>query len=94
MPSPIITGAGDEFLEAAQSGDRRALLKALRDHIASRIAEGVAARDLAALSRQLRDVDKELAVLDANADDDDELSKRRADKLGAAASGVHAAKRR
>ena len=90
MAAPTITGAGDAFREAAKSGDRRTLLEALRDHIAERIAEGIAARDLAALSRQLRDIDKELAVLDANADDDDELSKRRADKLGAAASGVRA----
>lgn len=53
------------IVAAAQSGDPRALLVALRDNIASAIDEGVPARDLAALSRRLMEIDREISVIDA-----------------------------
>ena len=51
--------------DAARSGDRARMLRALRDRIAAEVDAGVPARDLAALARQLRDVTAELAVLDS-----------------------------
>ena len=45
--------------EAAEMG-RRELLEALRDEIARQIDEGVAARDLASLSRRLLEISEEL----------------------------------
>lgn len=49
---------------AASSGDERALLVALRDSIAEAIDEGAPARDLAALSRRLMEITRELKALD------------------------------
>ena len=43
-------------LEAAESGTYHDLLVALRDRIATRIDEGVSARDLVGLSRRLIDL--------------------------------------
>ncbi len=49
---------------AARSGDRRELLEALRDRISRTIDDpNCPARDLAALSRRLQELDKELAAL-------------------------------
>lgn len=45
--------------DAAKVG-RRELLESLRDHIAREITEGVAARDLASLSKRLLDIESEL----------------------------------
>jgi hypothetical protein len=50
---------------AALSGDQRALVVALRDHIARVIDGGCAARDLVGLSRRLIDLSAEVAHLDA-----------------------------
>ena len=87
------TKADAAFVDEVKSGDRVRGLLALRDLLAKQLASGdVPARDLAALSRRLMQVMEELEALDAaNAEDEDELSKRRADKLGAAASGVRSA---
>jgi hypothetical protein len=51
-------------LEAAESGDHRALLVALRDLIARTIDEQCAARDLVGLSKRLLDLAAELRTLD------------------------------
>jgi len=50
--------------EAAQSGDRRDLLVAMRDRIAKTISEDCPPRDLAALTRRLQDIAKEIDQLD------------------------------
>lgn len=57
----------------ASVGSRRLLLEALRDRIAADIDAGVAARDLASLSKRLLDISKELDDL-AAAEDGDEIS--------------------
>lgn len=49
-----------DILEAAQSGDRKATLIALRDSIAETIREKPSGRDLAALSRRLLEVMAEI----------------------------------
>lgn len=58
--------------EAADSGDQRALLVALRSRIASDIDNPrTPARDLAALSRKLLEIARELASIDAAEEGDD-----------------------
>lgn len=56
---------------AAASGDRRALLVSLREHIAKRLDEDVAPRDLASLSKRLVDIANEIAEIDAASGGDD-----------------------
>jgi hypothetical protein len=84
-----VYGAGEAFIAEVESPERSRTLRALRTHIAQRIADGVAARDLSALSRQLRDIEKELAALGdeaegAGASQEDELARRRQAVLSAA----------
>ena len=50
---------------AAASGDERALLVALRETLAQAITDGCHARDLAPLTRRLREISRELADFDA-----------------------------
>ena len=49
-----------DLITAAQSGDRRATLEALRDKLATTIAECESGRDVAALSKRLMEVMGEL----------------------------------
>src|SRR4051812_41581644 len=59
---------------AADSGDRRALLVSLRARIATDIDNpNTPARDLAALSRRLLEIAKEIEAIDAT-DHEDEVS--------------------
>lgn len=67
--------------DAAQSGDRRELLVAMRDRIAKTISDpDCPPRDLASLTRRLQDIAKEIDVLELSgsgvgsvvADTDDE----------------------
>ena len=59
-------------LEAAESGSHRDLLVALRDRIAKTVQSADChPRDMAALSRRLQDIAKELAVLDSVNEEDD-----------------------
>ena len=67
--------------DAAQSGDRRELLIAMRDRIAKTVSDpDCPPRDLASLTRRLQDIAKEIDVLDLSgsgsgsvvADTDDE----------------------
>lgn len=50
---------------------RRDLLVALRDNIAGQIDEGIQPRDLAALSKRLLDIAKEIENLDADTNGDE-----------------------
>jgi hypothetical protein len=51
--------------EAAASGDHRALLVAMRERIARAVGDAdCPPRDLAALTRRLQDISKELEMLD------------------------------
>jgi hypothetical protein len=54
--------------EAAASGDHRALLVAMRERIATAVASSnTSPRDLAALTRRLQDIAKEIEALDLRA---------------------------
>jgi hypothetical protein len=50
--------------EAAKSGDRRELLVAMRDRIAQTISGDCPPRDLAALTRRLQDIAKDIEQID------------------------------
>lgn len=57
--------------EAAQGGDRRELLVAMRSRIAKDIDDpNTPARDLAALSRRLLEIAKEIEAIDAKSGED------------------------
>jgi len=72
--------------EVVATGDRWASLVALRDLLAAQI-EAAVPRDVAALSRQLRDVMADLdARPDAKASPVDELKERRTGRRKAASS--------
>lgn len=58
-------------VKSAAAGTYRDLLVALRDNIAGQIDEGIQARDLAALSRRLLEISKELEAMEAAEGDDD-----------------------
>lgn len=58
-------------VRAAAAGSYRDLLVALRDNIAGEIDAGIQARDLAALSRRLLEISKELEAIDAADKGDD-----------------------
>jgi hypothetical protein len=66
-------GAGKRVSIAveARSNDRRRVLVSLRDDIAARLDQGVAARDLASLSKRLMDLVNEIAEIDAAVEGDD-----------------------
>lgn len=66
---PIPTGPVS--MKAAAAGSYRDLLVALRDNIAGQIDEGIQARDLAALSRRLLEISKEIEAIDAAENGDD-----------------------
>jgi hypothetical protein len=55
---------------AAATGTRRDLLVAMRDLIAHDLDDGVAARDLASLTKRLLEITKEIEALDAARDGD------------------------
>lgn len=58
-------------VKSAASGSYKDLLVALRDNIAGQIDDGIQARDLAALSRRLLEISKELEAIDAAENGDD-----------------------
>lgn len=63
------------ILQAARSGDRRMLLEALRDHIASMLDDGVPAREEASLTKRLVEVVEMLDALpDAEANEVDAMA--------------------
>lgn len=63
--------AGPVSVKSAAAGSYRDLLVALRDNIAGQIDEGIQARDLAALSRRLLEISKEIEAIDAAENGDD-----------------------
>lgn len=78
-PSPTLP-------QAVASGDRRAALEALRDHLAKQLDQGD--RDHAALARQLRETLRDLDELPPLQQESalDDLSNRRAARHAKAAS--------
>jgi len=74
--------------EAAASGDHRALLVAMRERIARTVSDpDCPPRDLAALTRRLQDVSKEIEAIDLRAkeDGDDAADLAEDEELDAAA---------
>lgn len=62
--------------QAAASGDHRALLVAMRERIATAVADpGCPPRDLAALTRRLQDIAKEIEQMDLRAKEEGEDAK-------------------
>ena len=84
---------------AARSGDRLTTLESLRDRLAREIADTNSARDVAALSKELRAALAEIDALAATAavskesETFDELSRRRADRGADPARGQRPAGR-
>lgn len=78
----------EKFVDEVESGDRLRGLLALRALLAERLADGVPARDLAALTRRLMQVMEELEALGADPEKDsvDELARKRQAALAEAAS--------
>lgn len=70
------------WMEEIKSGDRRRALVALRDEIAVNIEAGVAARDLASLSKRLHEIINELDAM-PNAKEEsgaDEIARKRRER--------------
>ena len=65
------TSAQPPTVKRAAGMTRRDLLVALRDNIAGQIDEGIQPRDLAALSKRLLDIAKEIENLDADTNGDE-----------------------
>lgn len=61
---------GMSVAEAAAHGTTRDLLVAMRDHIAAAITAGCPPRDLASLTRRLREIAKDIEALDAQEADE------------------------
>lgn len=73
----VVSDAGSAFstaqsvVSAASSGDHRALLVAMRDRIADTVDDSdCAARDLAALTKRLSDIARDIEAIDARAKGD------------------------
>lgn len=82
--------------ESAESGDRLATLRDLRDLLAKQIQACDSMRDLAALSGRLQAVLAEIAILEpkkAEGDGIDEIARRRAARRAGPAKGAGRAKR-
>lgn len=83
-----------DLLPVVQSGDRRAALEAIRDRLAAEIDAGEASpRDVAALSKQLAEIVREIDNLPAakGASPVDDLASRRAARRAEAAAPKRAA---
>jgi hypothetical protein len=71
-PGEKPAGRGQTVSDAAESGDRLSLLVALRARIAKSVQDpSTPARDLAALSRRLLEIAKDIEAIEAEARDDD-----------------------
>ena len=77
-----------DLVEAAESGDRRATLEALRDRLAHEITYGDEVKAVAPLANQLRAVLVELESLPGGVSSVvDDLAARRVDRRSAAQGG-------
>jgi hypothetical protein len=82
--------------ESAESGNRLAALRDLRDLLAARIEDCESMRDLASLAGRLQSVLEEIAKLDppkAEGDGIDEIAARRSARRSSPAKGSSRAKR-
>jgi len=64
---PTVRSRRLSLTEAARSGSQRDLLVAMRDHLAQAISAGCAPRDLAALTKRLQDIVKDIEAIDVRA---------------------------
>lgn len=68
---PPVSKKPQTVSEAAQGGDLRELLVAMRDRIAKAVAEpNCPPRDLAALTRRLHEIARDIEAIDAAADEE------------------------
>lgn len=68
---PASQGKKQSVAQAAASGDHRALLVAMRARIAKTVSDSECPpRDLAALTRRLQDIAKEIEAIDLRAKED------------------------
>lgn len=66
---------------AAKEGDRRDLLTAMRERVAQAVEDGATpARDLAALTRRLMEIAREIEAIDAREHEESEDAKPAADE--------------
>ncbi len=77
--TPVVPKRSLTVDKAATSGIHRDLLEAMRDRIATAVADvNCPPRDLAALTRRLQEIAKEISAIDAaakqEADEDDEVA--------------------
>ena len=71
VPETGAQSGAQSVAEAAASGDHRSLLVAMRERIAQAVSDpGCPPRDLAALTRRLQDVSKEIEAIDLRAKED------------------------
>lgn len=69
--APAAPVAPKTVAQAAKSGDKKALLVAMRDRVAKAVSsEECPARDLASLTKRLADIAKEIEALDAREESD------------------------
>lgn len=70
-PDEAPTRKRQTVAQAAASGDHRELLVAMRERLAKAVSdEGCPPRDLAALTRRLQDIAKEIEAIDLRAKED------------------------
>ncbi len=65
---PVPSPTSETLLEAARSGSRLAVLIALRDEVAGKIAAGIAARELPTNARLLDELMREIEALERDDD--------------------------
>lgn len=74
-PGEQPTRSQRSVVDAAKSGSQRELLVAMRDRIAAAVAKAdCPPRDLAALTKRLQDIARDIAMIDAQAEDESQLS--------------------
>jgi hypothetical protein len=88
----VLTVPDESLVAVVRSGDRRLSLESMRDQLAERL-EGAEGRDAAVLSKELREVMKELEQIPTGKEvsTSDDLAERRAARIAKAAAEERAA---
>jgi len=82
-PDEVVTAARTPMTVtgAANDGDRRDLLSAMRERVAQAVEDGATpARDLAALTRRLMEIAREIEAIDAREHEESEDAQPAADE--------------
>lgn len=62
------------LLDAVRSGDKKAVLVAMRDSVAATLEDTTSGRDVAALSKRLIEIVEQIEVIDATRDERDDYA--------------------